>query len=1120
MLAALRGVELSPVADAATVATRSPLATVRERRRRRVRARIVVRGLYQNPDLGRQVVERLERRAGVRAQANPLTGRVLVEFENGAAQLDELISDVSPLESLAVTDGPTRAEPPEADRLRQNAARAVGAALGLGLLTGRRLLGASGPPVAASAPAVVAGAISLVDGFPALRDGARRRLGPETADVLFSAASIVSLTLAGGTVGLALSGLVAARVASELMARRAAWRRHEAMVERTPAACTGTSIRLEAGERPPLPATVAGGFGIWTNNDGLPITAGVGDRVPAGAPLLGGPCVLTLDNAEPVGAREPRPIPPTRPLYDHYVRALGPVSLAYAGITALLTRSPARTFSALLLVNPRAALIGAEAADSGTTARVLRAGVTIAGTRTEKTMRLPDALLLDCPRVLTEGLEVHGAVAEFGGDAAQVMAIAAAVADAAGAPWSAAFRGVRGGAVPAEDGRFDGKFATARCDGVRFSLRFAGASDRIAAATRLQYRGDRLLLLRQVGKRRPLGVLALRPRLSSRAAELVRACREHGVRIAVIPAGDPATAQSVAERAGVALAAGYDAVQVIRNWQRNGELVAFVADSPQAAPGFLAADLAIALTDGQSRFADCVDLLAPDLGAVACVIEAGARRRVAVRDSVALSAVANVVGAVWGLRGQPGVARAALAVNTAALAALAVGWARLRGGARAASVSAAIADPRPERWGRQSIAEVLRDFETSEAGLSSVEAVARRRRIPPPRRPNPLLVAALDQIGSPLTGILAAGAGLSLFLGSPEDAVMIVAMLVANAAAGMWQELRTGQAAEALGQMNTPSARVLRDGRPVSVPADEVVPGDALLLARGDRVAADARLVSAHRLEVDEAALTGESLPVAKAAVGGLDAGRVVLAGSGVILGTGQAVVIAVGPDTRMGAAIAAMAAIDPLRQTPLTTRLHQMLRQVLPVAGVGGGIVALSGLLRREPAVPSLALGASVALAAVPEGLPLLASLGEAAVARRLAVRNAIVRRPSAVEALGRVDIVCTDKTGTMTAGRLALALVADIEHELRLPADLPPELRQVLLTAALAGPHPDAPDADVDPTDAVVNEAAGAAGLGDALLAAREAEQPFESARLFHASVVERRLCAEGAAEALAPR
>ncbi|MBA3559841.1 MAG: cation-transporting P-type ATPase, partial [Gemmatimonadaceae bacterium] len=513
-------------------------------------------------------------------------------------------------------------------------------------------------------------------------------------------------------------------------------------------------------------------------------------------------------------------------------------------------------------------------------------------------------------------------------------------------------------------------------------------------------------------------------------------------------------------------------------------------------------------------------LLAPDLGAVACVIEASARRRVAVRDSVALSAVANVVGAVWGLRGQPGVARAALAVNTAALAALAVGWARLRGGARAASVSAAIADPRPERWGRQSIAEVLRDFETSEAGLSSVEAVARRRRIPPPRRPNPLLVAALDQIGSPLTGILAAGAGLSLFLGSPEDAVMIVAMLVANAAAGMWQELRTGQAAEALGQMNTPSARVLRDGRPVSVPADEVVPGDALLLARGDRVAADARLVSAHRLEVDEAALTGESLPVAKAAVGGLDAGRVVLAGSGVILGTGQAVVIAVGPDTRMGAAIAAMAAIDPLRQTPLTTRLHQMLRQVLPVAGVGGGIVALSGLLRREPAVPSLALGASVALAAVPEGLPLLASLGEAAVARRLAVRNAIVRRPSAVEALGRVDIVCTDKTGTMTAGRLALALVADIEHELRLPADLPPELRQVLLTAALAGPHPDAPDADVDPTDAVVNEAAGAAGLGDALLAAREAEQPFESARLFHASVVERRLCAEGAAEALAPR
>lgn len=1124
LLAALRGVDLDAATDPPGVpGVAAPAAAVptvaRDRRGRMVRARVAVRGLDRDPELARRVVEQIERHSGVRAEANPLTGRVLIEFVEGTARLDQLVADASQLEHRDVRDEPAPADPLDRERLVQSATRGVGAALGLGLLTARQLAGAAGPPVSAGAPAVAAGAIGVVEGFPALRDGARRHLGAETAELLFSAAGVVSLTLAGGSLGLALGGLAALRLFTAVTARRTAWRRYEEQVERAPEARPGAVIRLEAGERPPGPATIREGRGSWIGPDGLAAPAAPGDRVPGGALLLGGPFVLTIESDGPRFVPEPRPVPLTEPFYDRYLRGAGPVSLAYAALTALVTRSPARAFTALLLVNPRAALIGAEAADAGAAARVVRSGVTVVGTRPERAVRVPHLLVVDSARVLTDGLEAHAAVpATRSGETAAIMATAAGIAAAAGAPWGNAFHGITG--VPADGGRFDGRVATAASGGQRYTLGPAGGADSAPAAVRLQAQGGQLLVLRQAGRRGPLGYIVLRPRLARHVAELVQACRQHGVALGVMALGDPAAAQALAQRAEIRLLPGDDPVEVIRAHQRAGKVVAVISDGPHGGPAFAAGDLAIGLTDGRARFLARADFLAPDLGAVAAVIETAARRKAAVRDSVVLSALANVVGAVWGLRGRPGVAQAASAVNAAALGTLTDGWVRLWGGERAVSAAAHIADPRPERWGRQDAADTLRAFASTEAGLSSAHAAARQRPVVPPPRRNRLLVAGLDQLRSPLTAILGAGAGLSLFLGSPADAVMIGAMLLANAGAGVWQEIRTDEAAEALARMGTATARVLRDGRPVVIAADDVVLGDVLLLARGDRVGADARLLSAQGLEVDEAALTGESLPVPKAATGGIDASRVVLAGSDILVGTGQAVAVAVGPSTRMGATVAALAVDDAAGKTPLTTRLHHMLRQVLPVAGIGGGIVAAAGLLRREPPVPQLALGASVALAAVPEGLPLLAALGEAAVARRLAARHAIVRRPSAVEALGRVDVVCADKTGTMTEGRLALGLVADPEREGRLPGELPPDLRHVLLTAALAGPHPDAPDASADPTDVVVARAVTAAGLGDAMRARRDAEAPFQSARLFHASVVGGRLCAEGAAEALAPR
>jgi len=486
---------------------------------------------------------------------------------------------------------------------------------------------------------------------------------------------------------------------------------------------------------------------------------------------------------------------------------------------------------------------------------------------------------------------------------------------------------------------------------------------------------------------------------------------------------------------------------------------------------------------------------------------------------------ARLVGAVMkepaGARDGTGPRRVARPLSVVLRAALTGGWARLRGGTPARSALAPLVDPRPERWGRQSPDEVLRALDTTVGGLTTRQAVERRRELPPQAtRDSKFLTALLAQLASPLTAVLGAGAALSLVLGAPADVALIGAVLVANAAVGAWQERRADQVAAALAHMSAPTARVLRDGAATTVAAADVVPGDILLLAAGNRVAADARLLAARYLEVDEATLTGESLPVPKAPDGATDESRIVLEGSDITVGTGRAVVVAVGRDTRLGSIAAALQTEGP-PQSPLNARLAAMLRQTLPVIAAGGAIVAGAGVLRGAPLLPQLALGASLAIAAVPESLPLFAALGQAAVARRLAGRHALVRRLGAVEALGRVDVACTDKTGTLTQGRLALTDVADLDRDDHLWAGpLPDGLRDVLLAAGLASPHPDAADAAAHPTDVAVVAGARAAGLGDALCVERTAEAPFDPDRAFHAAIVGDRLCVKGAAEALTPR
>lgn len=1097
------------------VAPAPPVA--RERHGHMIRARIAVRGLDRNPRLARQVVERLQNISGVRARANPLTGRVLVEFEEHQADLDDLIALVTDMELPDLPGEDRPADPLDPKPLVQSVTRATGSALGLGLIAAQQLPAVPSPLVDPTVAASISGVLNIMQSFPFIRNGLHRLFGRNVADLALALPTIATHALSNSSLGLSVAGGESLRLLTEVQVRRKAWKRYEAHLEGTAAATPGAVIRVEMGERTPLAARVIEGSGTAVGRSGMPLPVAPNGHVPAGARLFGGPFVLELQEGKAF-TPQLRPAPLTPTLYDRYQRIISPLSLGYAALTAVLTRSASRTFAALLLVNPRVAIIGKEAADLGASARVLRAGVVVAGTRPERTIRRPNTLLLDGSRLVMERFEITNVLPlseRF--DTAELLARAGGVAAAAGSPWGGAFRVA--GSMPASNGRFDGKTATAELSGITYHLGPPEEWDAVPQAAPLRQRGDYVLQLRSEREAQPLGLFGMRPKLAQGIEELSQICQQTHVSLVMLPGEDELTARGVAKRAHIPLLNSDDALDAIRSRQVRGEYVAFVSDGAHAAEAFDASDLAIGLTDGRNPLAARADLLAPNLGSIAAIVDAGVRRDMAVRDAVGLSAIANGFGAIWGFRGMPGIATASRGVLIAALATLGDGWLRLRGGERKQSMLATIVEPHPERWGERDITSVLRELHTTEQGLTSAQAAQRQRGAGTVMQRRTWINALVDQLRSPLTGVLAAGAGISLLLGAPADVVIIGATLAANALMGAWQEHKASQVSETLTRLGAASTRVLRDGQEVTVPASEVVPGDVLVLGPGERVTADARLLSAQGLEVDEAALTGESLPVVKSPTGDSAMSRIVLDGSDVTTGSGHAIAVAVGRNTRMGTITAALR-VDEGKGSPLDARLAQLLQQILPLAVAGGAVVTTSGFLRTRTFLPALAVGATIAVAAVPEGLPLLTQVSEAGVARRLASRNALTRRLPAIEALGRVDVVCTDKTGTLTQGHLALSLLTDADHEAALPGKLPDDLREVLLTAALASPRPDGADATSHPTDVAVTRAAEEAGLGNELRQVREAEVPFDPVRAFHATSIHGRLCVKGAPEALIPR
>jgi Ca2+-transporting ATPase len=316
------------------------------------------------------------------------------------------------------------------------------------------------------------------------------------------------------------------------------------------------------------------------------------------------------------------------------------------------------------------------------------------------------------------------------------------------------------------------------------------------------------------------------------------------------------------------------------------------------------------------------------------------------------------------------------------------------------------------------------------AGLSADEAASRRAQhgpniLPEGRRRHWSLILA-EQFKDVMVLLLLVAAAIATFIGEPQDTIVILVILLLNATIGFVQQMRSERAMAALRQLALSQAVVRRDGRIRNVPAADLVDGDLVLLEAGNLVPADLRLVESIDLAVAEAALTGESLPVEKTNAA-LAAGETALGdrtnmayrGTMVTRGRGLGLVVAIGARTEIGRIAHALAkAIE--RRTPLEARLADLVRRLaLGVLAVCAIFFAL-GLLRGEPVMSMLLTAVSLAVAAVPEALPAVVTIALAFGAVRMVQNHVLVRRLSAVEALGSVTYICADKTGTLTRNEM----------------------------------------------------------------------------------------------------
>lgn len=419
----------------------------------------------------------------------------------------------------------------------------------------------------------------------------------------------------------------------------------------------------------------------------------------------------------------------------------------------------------------------------------------------------------------------------------------------------------------------------------------------------------------------------------------------------------------------------------------------------------------------------------------------------------------------------------------------------------------------------QPVADLLRQLDTSENGLTARQAAERFQKYGPNAlraAPKPTLVQRfLGQLKDPMLLILLAAAvvsGVTNYLAGEDfaEAAIILIVVLLNAVLGVFQESKAEEAIEALQTMTAATCKVLRDGRQTVLHSDELVPGDVVVLEAGDSVPADGRLLESASLKIEEAALTGESVPVTKAVqLLGLAPGQqdvplgdrknMCYMGSTVVYGRGRAVITATGMQTEMGKIAGALAGTED-EQTPLQRRLDELGRTLSKlVLGICVFIFVfdlfVAGSFTLESILSTFMVAVSLAVAAIPEGLATVVTVVLSIGVTNMSKRKAVIRRLTAVETLGCTQVICTDKTGTLTQNRMTV-----VEHL--------GDTRALATAMALCNDANLGADgkAEGEPTEAALVDFAAAEGLPKDRLAAEQPrvdEPPFDSGRKMMSTV-----------------
>ncbi len=1072
-LAGLTGRAAAAPTRAAVAAAQSVRSTPTARHARgrqvwavRGRAQVEVRGLLGGPagtELAQAVEAAVDELPGMAwARVDRVTGKLVARFDANRVGVEDIVDAVQAAEQAAGVGDRRRADhvdlDPGATRPVHMEALALAADLA-GLSAAALGLLARLPAL----PGGAAAAVVLVDNQPRLRELLERRLGPSETDLALAVSSAAVHGLTHGVVSLAVDTALRGQALAAARARLSAFTAREA--------------ELHGPGRPSAAAPVEGG------GRPVPVPSGpvetLADRAAA-ASLLAAAAAGTLGG-------------------------LSPVALNLAG-------------QAVLIGAPKAARSARDAFCDRLTVGLSRAGSVV----------IDPAALRRMDRITT--VLVDGAV--LVGDRPLVVD-ASTRADSWSREhvWSAAQRVLdeqRRLPVPPPGRRRHRLTLTADPD----------VAEQSADADGLL----RHLLLVEDG--RPVGAVTVGRELDPLADAVLGAARAAASRLVLVE--DPNAAELsgrvdeiVARRRGLAA--------LVRGWQRDGQVVAVVSSDERL---LAAADLAVGVIPAAGRVPWTADVLAgPGLTAPARVLSAVPAARSVSHRGVTLAVGASFLGALLAAVGSGRRGGATLPVNLAAASGMVVGT-RVAGRVFRAPA------PTPVQhtpWHALDVEEVLQrippppavdtraDLDARVTDADTALTIAGARPSPAWRSLSRFAGTVRAELNDPLTPVLATGAAASAVIGSATDALLVGGVLGANAVVSGLQRLRAEQAVQALLADQSVPAHVLTpaaaaddvrhgsrtaDGAVTTVAAGRLRVGDVVELRAGDVVPADCRLLRENGLEIDEASLTGESIAVAKqveATPGAELADRACMAyeGTSVLTGSAVALVVAVGPATEAGRAVALAAhAAGP---AGMQARLEQLTRRGLPITLLGGAAVTALGLLRGQTPRAAIGSGVSVAVAAVPEGLPLVATVAQLSAARRLSQRGVLVRSARTVEALGRVDTVCFDKTGTLTRGTLTLVRAAGLEDDWPLTH---PAARRVLRAAARACPRPEPGEPLPHATDRAVLDGVHTV-LGDDFDADWDelAELPFHSERGFSAALGRvgggrLRLVVKGAPESLLPR